>query len=79
MTTTIQPTPPAPATDTKYLAQLADLIKWAVEERAQVMTHGTAKANPHVQLAFVTAATAICDNWEQWADELEHSLNGVEE
>lgn len=60
-----------------YLDRLNDLIKWAVEERAQVEKHGyTEQRNGWVQLAFVQAGVAICDDWKDWASELDQSLNG---
>ena len=60
-----------------YLDRVTELIKWAVEERAQVVKYGdNIERNPYVQLAFVQAGAAICDDWKDWAVNLDHSLNG---
>lgn len=61
-----------------YLTQLEDLIAAAIHERDQVKRHGdTLKRNPFVQLKFVEAGAAMCDDWSEWAKDLAHSLEGV--
>lgn len=60
-----------------YLDRINRLIRCALEERAQVVKYGdTMERNGWVQLDFVQAGVAICDDWKDWASELDQSLNG---